>query len=265
MMPEIEEEIKTRKLARKEKRKAGRKKRLKRWGTVGIVLAIFLTAIIFGIVKVVQGYDNKCGDYEELIEALTTTVDVSSLTTNKISSTDYLSFVQKCKDAGVIISDDGTAVGIINNEISLSGNEIGAYVNKIMGKGAFELIEVSLYTKNDVDYIKTVSAITISEINAEVGKQTNIPNVMYITTTSEVYRFGNQLELRRNSNKINNLSDESNKLIFDELLGESYKEMDGIMNSVIVEKVNDFVKKGSAKLRSITDGDEILLQFSPAG
>ena len=263
-MPELEEEIKARKLAKKEKRKAGRKKRLKRWGTVLIVLAIFLVAAIFGIVKVVENYNSKYGDYEELIKALTETVDVSGLTTNKIGSTDYPSFIQKCQDAGVIVSDNGTSSGTVGSELSLSGNEIGAYVNKIMGEGAFELIEVSLYTKDGVDYIKTVSAITISKINKEVGNQTNMPEVMYITTTSELYRFGNKLELRRSSSKINNLSDNANKLIFDELLGESYKEVDGIMNSVIVEKVNDFVKNSSAKLSLVADGDKILLKLSPA-
>lgn len=266
-MPEIEEQINTRKQAKKEKRKANRKKRLKRWGTVGIVLAIVLVAVIVSVVKVVESYDNKYSDYEEIIKTLSETINVDDLTENKISSQDYSSFLQKCSDGGINISNSGSInkdETALIGDVLISGNELGAYVNRIMEEDAFDIIEVSLYRSDGADYIKTVSAIKISEINQEAGSQSDMPEFIYITTTSELYRFGNSLELRNSTSRINNLSDSANDLIFNAILGDEFADIDGIMNAVIVEKVGDFMKACSGKLGLVVDDNKILLKISPS-
>ncbi len=269
MIEEFEKIKNERKLAKKEKRRAGRKKRLKRWGAIGLCVLIFLGASTWGIVKGVQSMDGTLKKYEDLVNALSETVNVENLVVDKIIQSDYSNFITTCTNSGINILVDGKLHSgdlTITSSATFSGNEIGAYVNKAIENedDVFKILEVSLYRDGEKDYIKTVSQINIAEVNSDASKVEDMPELIYLTTTSELYKYRNKLEIRNSVNKINNLNDETNKLIFDALMGEEFDELDGIMNSVLVEKINEFITRSGAIVSYEVANNVIKLVFTPA-
>ena len=276
MIKEWEEQKQARKLAKKEKRRAGRKKRLKAWGIVLLCVAVFVGAGIWGIVKYAQSVSGTLGEYEDLIDALSETVNIEEIAPDAITSADYTSFISECETAGVniLINDelnDGELT--LTSALTLSGNEFGAYVNEAMAgeDNVFELLEVSLYRVEDssnpdgyTDYIKTVCKINVSQINEELGSTAGAPSVLYLTTTSEVYKYRNQLLIVNNQNRINQLDDDKNEIIFNAIMSDEFEEVDGIMNSVLIEEVNSFITHSGATLSYNIENDEIQLVFSPS-
>jgi len=276
MIKEWEEQKQARKLAKKEKRRAGRKKRLKAWGVVLLCVAIFVGAGIWGVVKYSQSIGDTLGQYEDLIDALSETINIEDIAPDAITAADCTSFISECETAGVNIVIDGELNDgelTLTSALTLTGNEFGAYVNESMAgeENIFEILQVALYRVDDsanpdghTDYIKTVCKIDISQISEGIGSTDGAPSMLYLTTISEVYEYRNQLVIVNNQNRINQLDDEKNELIFNAIMSEEFEKVDGIMNSVIIEEVNKFVTHLGAVLSYNIENDEIQLVFSPS-
>lgn len=215
---------------------------------------IVIGAFIIGIILILNNFNlgGITQMYNKLSQELSKEVDENELAPNKINENDYLILENKInssitntqgnpffnEDHSINLENFDKQFLLFNSDLVLNGKDLACLTNKMIEKdwlnefgeefitGAFEIIELTLYTEKNLTNVKIIvksNPSTFIQDYESLCKKYNLPMLWYLTYS---FSFDNTThEILSSSSQINKLSNEINTFVL-QLITNSYGEKD---------------------------------------
>lgn len=255
---EVKQERKERKRLKKERKKRALTGEQKATKIFGIFLGFFVLfgSLFFACNNMSIGdldfsWGTLVGLDKEIVEELEKPVDENLLLIDgKINSEDYMSFISAWIAAGAdgtYFNEDGELIEgegdsfdeeerevlFIDETLTLSGKQLGGWCresNIDLGYvSTMDILDMKFYKENDQFYLSTIAFCKLSKL---LGSD-EVPNV-YLRTVSPIKVLDGNITTLGCELYINNLSEESNKVVVDKINELSQNKLSTLVNDLVV-------------------------------